>query len=77
MNLDKGMEMEKIRAIKRVVNKLNGTLIKKGEEICILAESSEQMQRIENELMSKGIDIFSDVIVYTVDEWLGSPKLAV
>jgi len=77
MELDNGIEREKIREIRRVANKLNGTLIKKGGEICIVAESYEHAEKIERALMTKGIDIFSEVIVYTVDDWLGSPKMAV
>ena len=65
-------EKNNLSIVKRLAEKLNGTIVKKGKSLKVLTNSQEEREKIENELMKKGVDIFNDVLVLTVDEWFGA-----
>lgn len=66
------MENDKLSIVKRLAEKLNGTIVRKGKELKLLMNTSEEREKIEDELSKKGIDIFNDIMVLTVDEWFGA-----
>jgi len=65
-------EKNNLSIVKRLAEKLNGTIVKKGKSLKVLTNSQEEREKIENELIKKGVDIFNDVLVLTVDEWFGA-----